>query len=135
MTFDEVMPLLPSGAGQSRGSITSTGRTSHQMAPALTRELSTTWLWFGVGTKIGAVGGLGAFPSAPSSTDKSTDDACIVHVPGTGLFGSGHWVATAGVVFQASGTKPNSEISALPSAVPHSSVGLPPFGHCMASSG
>ena len=44
---------------------------------------------------------MAAFPSAPSNTDKSTDDACIVQVPGTGLLGSGHWVATAGVVFLA----------------------------------
>ena len=39
-----VMPLLPSGAGQSLWCITKTGLTSHQIGPVLTRELSTTWL-------------------------------------------------------------------------------------------
>src|SRR5438309_33379 len=64
-------------------------------------------------------------PGLASSTDKSTEDACMVHVPGTALLGSGHWVVMAGftVCFQASGTKPNSEIKAFPSATPHSSVG------------
>ncbi len=38
----EVMPLLPSAAGQSLALITSTGLTSHQIAPVLTRLLSTT---------------------------------------------------------------------------------------------
>ena len=43
MIFDEVMPLLPSG-GQSVDDITRIGRTSHQIGPVFTRELSTTWL-------------------------------------------------------------------------------------------
>jgi DNA-binding response OmpR family regulator len=30
------------------------------------------------------------FPSAASVTDRSTDGACMVQVPGTDLFGSGH---------------------------------------------
>src|SRR5213594_2032863 len=93
--------------------MTRTRRTSHQMAPVLTRELSTTWLWFGVGTKIGAVGD----PLGPANnTDKSTEDACIVHVPGTALFGSGHCVVMAGFtfVFHASGTRPNMWMSACP---------------------
>ena len=91
----------------------------------------------GVGTKIGLVGGPGSFPSATRVFDRSTDEACIVQVPGTGLFGSGHWVVMAGFTFafQASGTKPNIEIKALPKSEPQSSPGLPPFGHCMASFG
>src|SRR5690242_12195620 len=92
MILDEVMPLLPSAAGQSLWFITRTGRTSHQIAPVSTRLLSTTWLWFGVGTNTGAVGGPCAAPSATSVVDRSTVDACIVQVPATGLFGSGHWV-------------------------------------------
>ena len=48
---------------------------------------------------------------------------------GHGLFGSGHCVVMAGLTlaFQASGTKPNAEINAFPSATPQTSVGLPPF--------
>jgi hypothetical protein len=42
MVFDEVMPLLPSAAGQSLSFMMSTGLTSHQIAPVLVRELSTT---------------------------------------------------------------------------------------------
>ena len=56
ITFDEVIPVLPSAEGQSRWSNTSTGRTSHHIGCVLTRELSTTWLWFGVGTKTGFAG-------------------------------------------------------------------------------
>src|SRR5690242_13107888 len=41
---EEVMPVLPSAEGQSACDITRTGRTSHQIGPVLTRELSTTWL-------------------------------------------------------------------------------------------
>src|SRR5437868_816503 len=39
------------------------------------------------------------------------------------------------LVFHASGTKPKNLISAVPSAGPQSSPGLPPFGHGMASPG
>jgi hypothetical protein len=42
MIFDEVIPLEPSAEGQSAGDITRTGRTSHQIGSAFTRELSTT---------------------------------------------------------------------------------------------
>ncbi len=90
IAFEDVMPLLPSAAGQSLWFMISTGLTSHQIGVVFTRLLSTTWLWFGVGTKTGAVGGLGILPKAANVTDKSTEEACIVHVPGTGLFGSGH---------------------------------------------
>jgi hypothetical protein len=93
--------------------------------------LSTTWLWLGVGTKMGAVG----TPLDPAnSSGRSTDDACIVHVPGTAGSGSGHCLATEGCVFQASGTKRNILINCSP-AVPQSSVGLPPSGQGIASSG
>src|SRR5690349_14896533 len=51
MAFGEVMPLLPSAAGQSLSFMINTGLTSHQIAPVLVRELSTTWSWLGVGTK------------------------------------------------------------------------------------
>ena len=51
--------MLPSAVGQSLCCMIRTGLTSHQIALALTRSLSTTWLWFGVGTKTGAVGGPG----------------------------------------------------------------------------
>src|SRR5262249_33902228 len=44
ITLDDVMPLLPSAAGQSLCCMTSTGLTSHQIALLLTRLLSTTWL-------------------------------------------------------------------------------------------
>ena len=44
IAVEEVMPLLPSAAGQSLWLMISTGLTSHQIAPVLTRELSTTWL-------------------------------------------------------------------------------------------
>src|SRR5215471_124119 len=110
MIFDEVMPLLPSAAGQSARFITSTGRTSHQICPVLTRLLSTTWLWFGVGTKTWALAGEGALPNATNVCDKSTLEACMVQVPAA-PFGSGHWVAMAGLTlaFQASGSAPNSE--------------------------
>src|ERR1051326_8890086 len=101
--------------------MTRTGRTSHHTGPMFTRELSTTWLWFGVGTNRGAVGGP-VFPAAFSSTERSTEDACIVQVPGTALFGSGHWVGTAGCVFQASGMNPKRLIRALRRAGTHSSV-------------
>src|SRR5437867_5364658 len=108
ISFDDVIPLLPSAAGQSLCCKTRTGRTSHQMSPVLTRELSTTWLWFGVGTRTGAFG-VPVRPSTFSVTDKSTDEECMVQVPATGLFGSGHWVVMAGFtfVFHASGTNPN----------------------------
>jgi hypothetical protein len=89
IALEEVMPLLPSAAGQSLWSMISTGRTSHQIGVVFTRLLSTTWSWFGVGTKIGMVGGP-VFPSTFSVTDKSTEEACMVQVPGTAWFGSGH---------------------------------------------
>ena len=44
MAVAEVMPLLPSGAGQSAGSMISTGLTSHHIGTVLTRLLSTMWL-------------------------------------------------------------------------------------------
>src|SRR5437764_13279633 len=137
IALDEVIPLLPSAAGQSLCCMTSTGLTSHQMFPVLIRELSTTWLWLGVGTKIFFVGGFGAFPSAAKVTDRSTEEACIVHVPGVGLFGSGHCVVMAELtfVFQASGTNPNALMSAAPRAGPQSSPGLPPSGQGIASFG
>src|SRR5215469_16966332 len=86
---------------------------------------------------MGAVRGPLIFLSARSVFDKSTEEACMVQVPGTGLLGSGHWVVMAGFtfVFQASGRKPNMEIRAFPSAGPQSSVGLPPLGQAIASSG
>src|SRR5690348_348251 len=86
---------------------------------------------------MGAFGGPLIFPRAMSVLERSTDDACIVHVPGTGLFGSGHCVVIAGFTFafHASGTKPNIEISALPNAAPHSSPVRPPLGHGIASFG
>src|SRR5574340_1492322 len=90
MAFDEVMPLEPSAAGQSLWFRIRTGLTSHQMGSAFTRELSMTWSWFGVGTKTGMVGGPGTLPSAIKGLERSTDDACIVHVPGTAWLGSGH---------------------------------------------
>src|ERR1700730_3580425 len=104
IAFTEVIPLLPSGTGQSACCMISTGLTSHQIGLVLTRLLSTTWLWLGVGTNKGAIGGLG-MPGIPASrTERSTEEACIVQVPGTGLFASGHCVWTLGVVLQASGT-------------------------------
>jgi hypothetical protein len=36
------------------------------------------------------------------------------------------------LAFQASGTKPKKRINAAPSAGPHNSPGLPPFGHGIA---
>src|SRR5581483_7380289 len=77
------------------------------------------------------------FPVVCSSTERSTEEACIVHVPGTGLLGSGHCVVMAGLtfVFQASGIAPNSAIKALPRAGPQSSPGRPPLGQGMASFG
>src|SRR5215831_15959997 len=86
---------------------------------------------------MGILGGLGPLPSAASVTDRSTEEACIVQVPGTGLFGSGHCVVIAGltVVFHASGTNPKAVINAFPSAGPHNSLGRPPFGHGIASFG
>src|ERR1700730_6701604 len=83
IAFTEVIPLLPSGIGQSACCMISTGLTSHQIGLVLTRLLSTTWLWLGVGTNKGAIGGLG-MPG--------------IQVPGTGLFASGHCVWTLGVV-------------------------------------
>src|SRR5689334_10551943 len=137
MILDDVMPLEPSAAGQSLWFITSTGRTSHQIGCVLMRLASTTWLWFGVGTNTGAVGGFGPAPSDASVTERSTDDACMVHVPGVGLFGSGHWVVIAGLTFafHASGKAPKMEISVEPSAGPHTSPGLASAGQGMASLG
>src|SRR5205823_9156547 len=137
IAVEEVMPLLPSAAGQSLCCMISTGLTSHHIFPVLTRELSTTWLWLGVGTNVFPVGGLGPFPKAASVTDKSTEEACMVQVPGVGLLGSGHCVVIAGFtfVFHASGTKPKALMSAAPRAGPHSSPGLPPFGQGIASLG
>jgi len=99
----DVIPLLPSGAGQSSRCMISTGLTSHQIAPVLTKSSSTTWLWFGVGTNNGWVGGLGTLSIPASKTERSTEEACMVQVPGTGLFGSGHCVLTFGLASQASG--------------------------------
>src|SRR5262249_17219930 len=100
----------------------------------LTRLLSTMWLWFGVGTNTGAFGGLGISSIPASRTERSTEEACIVQVPGTGLFGSGHCVLTLGVVFfnHASGMWPHSLISAFPRSTPQSSPGRPPLGHSIA---
>ncbi len=42
LTFEEVMPLLPSGVGQSLLSMTRIGLTSHQISVLFTRLLSTT---------------------------------------------------------------------------------------------
>src|SRR5215813_2214752 len=116
--------------------MTSTGRTSHQIGCVLTRWSSTTWLWFGVGTKIGAIGGP-VFPSANRVLDRSTVDECMVQVPATGLFGSGHCVVMAGLTlfFQASGISPKKVIKAFPRAGPHSSPGLGLLGHGIASLG
>jgi len=93
------------------------------------------WSWFGVGKNTLPIGGFSILPSVASRTERSTLDACIVQVPGTGLFGSGHCVATVGVVLQASGTNQNSVISVLPSSTPHSSSGRGVPGHGIASSG
>jgi hypothetical protein len=59
------------------------------------------------------VAGFGPFPSAASVCERSTDDACIVQVPGTGLFGSGHCVVIAALTFafHASGRNPMAAIS------------------------
>ena len=67
----------------------------------LIRLLSIMWLWFGVGKKILLVAA-GILPSAASAGAKSSEDACVVHVPAPGLFGSGHCVVIAEltVVFQ-----------------------------------
>src|SRR5215471_9075966 len=112
----------------------STGLTSHQIAPVLTKLSSTTWLWFGVGTNKGAFGGFG-MPGIPASrTERSTEEACIVQVPGTGLLGSGHCVETRGLVFQASGTNPKSLTNAAPKAGPQSSPDRKK-GHAIASFG
>src|SRR5262249_31996158 len=93
--LDDVIPLLPSAAGQSLWSMTRIGRTSHQIGGVFMRLLSTTGLWVGVRTNTGPVGGPGIFPSATRVSDRSTEDACMVHVPGTGLLGSGHCVEIA----------------------------------------
>src|SRR5215469_6988247 len=86
---------------------------------------------------MGAVAGPAILQSAINVCDKSTDEACIVHVPGTGWFGSGHCVVIAGFTFafQASGIKPKNSMSFVPSAVPQSSVGRPPSGQGIASAG
>src|SRR5207248_10366684 len=42
IALDEVMPRLPSAVGQSLSNRIRTSRTSHQIGPLLTRELSTT---------------------------------------------------------------------------------------------
>src|SRR5215472_12584449 len=60
MAATDVIPLLASGAGQSLRCMISTGLTSHQIAPVVTKLSSTTWLWFGVGTNKGAFGRVGA---------------------------------------------------------------------------
>lgn len=44
IAMDDVIPLVPSAEGQSLWCRISTGRTSHQIAPLLTRLLSITWL-------------------------------------------------------------------------------------------
>src|SRR5215469_5449711 len=86
---------------------------------------------------MGSLGGPGILPKATSVVDRSTDEACIVQVPGTGWFGSGHCVVIAGstVFFQASGIKPKNLTSASPSLAPHNSFGLGRLGHLMASLG
>src|SRR5437763_15654443 len=86
---------------------------------------------------MGAVGGPGIFPRATSVSDKSTEEACMVHVPGTALFGSGHCVVMAGLtlVFQASGSKTKSLNKDWPRAGPQSSPGLTPVGPGSASAG
>src|SRR5690348_184798 len=85
---------------------------------------------------------MGAFagpvlPSAANVTDRSTDEACIVQVPGTGWLGSGHWVVIAEFTFDfhASGMAPKNLINTSPKRLPHSSPRRPPLGHGMASSG
>src|SRR5215475_14281058 len=86
---------------------------------------------------MGAVAGPWILLSAIRVCDRSTEEACMVQVPGTLWFGSGHCVVIAGltVVFQASGRKPNSSISLAPNAGPQSSFGRPPLGHGMACAG
>jgi hypothetical protein len=100
---DDVMPLLPLAAGQSFLSMIRMGLTSYQIGRVFTKSSSTTWLWFGVGRNRGNRGGLGIPGLTASSTDRSTDEACMVQVPGTRWLGSGHWVATVGLLIQASG--------------------------------
>src|SRR5438477_11927987 len=133
---EEEMPLLPSAVGQSLCCRTSTGLTSHQIVFELTKPLSTIWLWLGVGTKTGAVG-RPVFPKANKVSDRSTEEACMVQVPVTRWFGSGHCVVIAELTFRfhASGTAPKKWINTIPNFAPQSSVGLPPFGHDMASLG
>src|SRR5947209_746950 len=99
----ELIPWPPSGVGQSLRCMISTGLTSHQIGFLLTNASSTRWLWFGVGTNRGAFGGFGK-PGIPASRmERSIEDGCMVQVPGTGLFGSGHCVLMLGCVFHASG--------------------------------
>src|SRR5262249_9975689 len=110
--------------------------TSHQICPVLTRLLSTTWLWFGVGTKILAVAGGGGLPNATSGCDKGTGEGCMVQGPAA-PFGPRAWVGSAGLTFcfHASGSAPNREINFDPNAVPQSSPGLGLGEHGMASFG
>src|ERR1051326_1352456 len=75
-----------------------------------------------------------ACPSANSVVDRSTEEACMVQVPGTGLLGSGHCVGTRGLAFQASGTNPKALTNALPRSGPQSSFVLIK-GHGIASPG
>src|SRR5207237_3181401 len=113
------------------------GLTSHQIGLVLRKPVSTIWLWFGVGTIIGAAGGPCIFPKDTSVLDRSTEEACMVQVPGTWCLGSGHWVMMAELTFffQASGTAPNSLINSAPSVAPQSSPRLPPFVQRIASPG
>src|ERR1700733_14217347 len=84
MAATEVIPLLPSCAGQSLWFRTSTGITCHQIAGVVMSLLATTWLWFGVGKKTLAVGG-GMMPRAANTGPRSSREACMVHVPGLSL--------------------------------------------------
>ena len=65
IAFTDVIPLLPFGVGQSSLCMISTGLTSHQIGRVLTLLLSTMWLWFGVGTNMEPVGGLGTPGKVP----------------------------------------------------------------------
>src|SRR6185312_4058632 len=93
----EVMPKPPFWSGQSAGSVTSTGSTSHQIAfSVFASALAITWLWFGVGRNT-FVAGAGSFPSATSTLPRSTAEACIVQVPGIEP-GPGQSVNTSGLI-------------------------------------
>src|SRR5581483_8897352 len=93
----DVIPELPSSGGQSAGLVPRTGTTSPQMALSVSaRAPEMTWLLLGVGRKTFIAGG-GSFPSATSTAPRSTEEACIVQVPG-GEPGLGQSVNTSGLV-------------------------------------